>query len=168
MGKQILTSFIPYVKIRWTKDWSPKSTHSCAWHCPSSNATTGWHALTFLLPEQEVHKVVNRCFSVEKWHSSQLAWMESLTSETSSSFSAMPVGPHNFTEKQVSRGDLVAVCNEQNCLQVLNTRRFLARTIFFYSKTSLRCGILSSCEPVTHSIYDHAGMLKELTYWQSR
>lgn len=121
-------------------------------------------ALTFLLPEQTVHKAVSRCFSVEKWHSSGLAWMESLTPETSSSSSAMPVGPHNFTEKQVSRGDLVADCNEWNCLQDLNTRRFLARIILFYSKTSLKCEMLSSREPVIHSIHDHVGMFQELAY----
>lgn len=76
----------------------------------------------------------------------------------------MPVGPHNFTEKQVSRGDLVADCNERNCLQDLNTGRFLARIILFYSKTSLKCEMLNSCEPVIYSIHDHVGMFQELAY----
>jgi len=40
--------------------------------------------------------------------------MESLASETSSLLSAMPVGPHNFAEKQVSHGDLVVVSSEPN------------------------------------------------------
>lgn len=41
-------------------------------------------------------KNVGRSFSLEQRHSNGLVWMESLTSETSSSLSAMPVGPHNF------------------------------------------------------------------------
>lgn len=36
--------------------------------------------------------------------------------------SAMPVGPHNFAEKQVSHGDLVVVSNEPNLFQDLTLK----------------------------------------------
>ena len=73
--------------------------------------------VTFLLWEQTAHKNVGRFFSLEQWHSNRLVCMESLTSETSFSLSTMPVGPHNFAEKQVSHGDLVVASNKPNLFQ---------------------------------------------------
>lgn len=70
--------------------------------------------VTFLPWEEAVHKNVGRSFSLEQRHSHGLVWMESLTSETSSSLSTMPVGPHNSIEKQVSHDDLVVVNNKAN------------------------------------------------------
>lgn len=56
-------------------------------------------------------------FYLEQWPNNGLVCMEILTSETSFSLSAMPVGPHNFTEKQVSHADLVVVSDEPNLFQ---------------------------------------------------
>lgn len=73
--------------------------------------------MTVLLGEQTVHKNADGLFYLEQWHHNGLVRMEILTSETSSSLSAMPVGPHNFTEKQVSHADSVVVSNERNLFQ---------------------------------------------------
>lgn len=78
--------------------------------------------VTVVLWEQAVHRNMGRSFSLEQQHRNGLVWMESLTSETSSSLSAMPVGPCNSTEKQVSHDDLVVV-NKANLFPDFTLKR---------------------------------------------
>lgn len=82
--------------------------------------------------------------------------MESLTSETSSSLSTMPVGPCNSTEKQVSHDGLVVVNNKANLFPDFTLKRqkdALPKWAFSTEKNRLESEICRSHQSLICILY---------------